>query len=141
MSTRPSPAFLAAQPHRPLTARPVAELGHPAPSRAVPRPSLPDDAPFRMRYELGIRHSNLPKNARLLALTLATWAAWDTGLIPDNRHPGIPVMARATGLAEGAVREAMFALKDSGWVHRERNPAGPHKPSAITLTIPPPAAT
>jgi hypothetical protein len=127
----PTPKALAARPRQPLTARPATAVTQaPAPM------SLPESAPFRMRYELGIRHSNLPKNARLLALVLATWADWETGHIPEGRQPGIPLMARATGLVEGSVREALYALKDRGWVRRTSNPAGGHRPSEITLTIP-----
>jgi hypothetical protein len=133
MSTSvPTPKALAAKPHKPLTARPVVAV-----TQAPPALSLPADAPFRMRYELGIRHSNLPKNARLLALVLATWADWETGHIPEGRQPGIPLMARATGMVEGSVREALYALKDRGWVRRTSNPAGGHRPSEVTLTIPP----
>jgi hypothetical protein len=129
----PTPGDLAAKAHRPLTARPA--HAESARGRAL-RVALPAGAPFRQRFEHGLRRSELPRNARLLALTLATFGDWDTGAIPDDVCPGVPLMIQATGLSEGAVREALHYLKAGGWIERNDSGPGGHQAPPITLLIP-----
>jgi hypothetical protein len=107
----PTPADLAHHPRRPLTARPA---GTTTPRRTPP----PATAPFRQRWEWALLHSTLPPNARLVALVVATRADYGTGQIPPAAMPGIPTVARATGLTEIGVRRQLHTLTAAGFLER-----------------------
>lgn len=72
----------------------------------------------RFDYERGIRDSALPPTARLVALTLATWADADSGLIPVKFTPSLTTLARATGLDRSTVRRQLLVLERDLWVAR-----------------------
>lgn len=109
----PTPADLAARPHRPLTARPVTLV--------------------RQDWEAGIRYSGLHSNARLVALTLATYVDWQTGLIPEDQMPGVPRLRKASGLLEQDVRNSLNWLAKLGWIER---PDVATYPKPIRLLMP-----
>lgn len=94
----------------------------------------------RLKYERGIRYSDLPAPARHLALTLATWADIETGIIPDRFQPAKETLEQATGLSRGAVFKHLNTLDDAGWISREVG-GGRNRRTRFTLRIPPGAKT
>jgi hypothetical protein len=78
---------------------------------------LPDE-PFRLIWERGIRRSSLIPHHRLVALTLATHAAYDTGKIPSSRQPLLDGLVAETRLSRGQVAVALTALLERGWIRR-----------------------
>jgi hypothetical protein len=143
--TMPTPADLAALSRRPLTARP-AQASVPAPSRvARPLPAataaaVPPGAPPRRRWEASVQHSTLPANARLVALTLATYPDWAQRPADDPLpvlEIGVLLISRDTGLQQGPVRQALRHLHAAGWIHRTVAQGG--ETSSIRLRLPTPA--
>jgi hypothetical protein len=126
----PTPADLASRHPRPLTARPV---GAPVSARLAPAQAVA--APFRARFEAGIRRSTLHRNARLLALTLASYADWETGVIPDLDHPSLNRLSYATALSASNIRVSLHCLVDNGWIVRTPVPDD-EVPSRVQLLIP-----
>lgn len=116
----PTPADLAARVRPPSVRR----KGEPAPSR-----------PFRERFEWAVTHSNLTSMARHVALTVATYADYQTGVIPPGR-PGVPTLATAAGMGHIPVRRYLHELEERGFVQRVGEPGGGHA-VAVTLLIPP----
>jgi hypothetical protein len=78
---------------------------------------LPDE-PFRLLWERGIRRSSLIAHHRLVALTLATHATYDTGSIPGSRQPLLDGLVAETRLSRGQVAVALTALLERGWIRR-----------------------
>lgn len=72
--------------------------------------------PGRFEFERAIRRSGLPPLARLLALTLATWADLKTGVIPGDHQPAQSVLLEATGLSKSAFLNHRTTLVKEGWV-------------------------
>lgn len=72
--------------------------------------------PGRFEFERAIRRSDLPPLARLLALTLATWADMKTGEIPDRYQPAQSVLMQATGMSKSAFLSHRRTLVRDGWV-------------------------
>lgn len=109
------------------------------PALPAPTPLTREDGPFLPLYVRGITRSRrLTPYSRLLALTLATYADWDTGYITDARQPGLAALEHATGLNTIQIRAALRQLRSTGWLIRT-GPTEP-APSAIwrtTLLIPP----
>lgn len=138
----PTPGDLVARPHRPLTARPT---GVPAPAPAAPAaaapdrsvyvPRLPAGTPFLHRYEMAIRYSGLIPSVRLVALTIALHADWDTGVIAGDRPIGYGRIGSATGFTDYKVRELLHALGNAGFIRRLPAPVT-HETSRIELIIP-----
>jgi hypothetical protein len=95
---------------------------------------VPSGAPFRQRWEAGIRYSSLHCNARLIALTLASLADWQTGQIPEDQMPGVPRLCKASALQEQAVRNSLKWLARLGWIERRDDVATYPKP--IRLRFP-----
>ncbi|MEW2635974.1 hypothetical protein AB0903_31130 [Streptomyces sp. NPDC048389] len=79
---------------------------------------LPPDEPFRLLWERGIRRSSLTPHHRLVALTLATHATYDTGAIPGSRQPLLDGLVAETRLSRGQVAVALTALLERGWIRR-----------------------
>ena len=79
---------------------------------------LPADEPFRLLWERGIRRSSLIAHHRLVALTLATHATYDTGSIPESRQPLLDGLVAETRLSRGQVAVALTALLERGWIRR-----------------------
>ncbi|KRV48801.1 hypothetical protein AQ490_23315 [Wenjunlia vitaminophila] len=75
--------------------------------------------PGRFEYERAIRRSGLPPLARLLALTIATWADLDTGVIPLEHQPAQSVLLEATGLSKSAFLNHRTTLVKEGWISFE----------------------
>jgi len=76
--------------------------------------------PGRLEYERAIRRSDLPPPSRHLALTIATWADMDTGLIPDRYQPSMQVLLSATGMSKGSMLNHLNRLEADGWMVRDR---------------------
>lgn len=77
-------------------------------------------APGRLEYERAIRRSTLPPPSRHLALTIATWAHMDTGLIPERFQPSMQTLLRATGMSKGSMLSHLNRLEADGWIVRDR---------------------
>lgn len=122
------------------TSRPTPLMLAGRPRVTTPAPVVTDNRPFRQRYERAIRYSGLGFNCRLVALTVATWADWETGQIPEWDRPGIERIATASGLDERRTRSSVKALVDAGYLRRIPA-ASTDQPSHIELTIPPGART
>jgi hypothetical protein len=144
MSAVPTPADMAALSRRPLAVRPV-QAAVPGPSRvARPLPAaaaapVPPGAPPRRRWEASVQHSTLPANARLVALTLATypdWAEWPAdGPLPELEI-GVARISRDAGLSHGTVRQTLKQLHWTGWLRRTITTSnGSH--AVIRLLLPP----
>ncbi|MFJ3141664.1 hypothetical protein ACIPJM_04335 [Streptomyces halstedii] len=72
--------------------------------------------PSRFEFERAIRRSELPPLSRLLALTIATWADAETGLISRRNQPAQSVLLEATGMSKSAFLAHRKNLVDGGWV-------------------------
>lgn len=72
--------------------------------------------PSRFEFERAIRRSGLPPLARLLALTLATWADVETGRIAARNQPAQSVLLEATGLSKSAFLSHRKTLLEGGWL-------------------------
>lgn len=72
--------------------------------------------PSRFEFERAIRHSSLPPLARLLALTVATWADVETGRIAIRNQPAQSVLLEATGLSKSAFLSHRKKLLEEGWL-------------------------
>jgi hypothetical protein len=72
--------------------------------------------PSRFEFERAIRRSGLPPLARLLALTIATWADADTGSISLRNQPAQSVLLEATGMSKTAFLTHRKTLIDDGWL-------------------------
>lgn len=94
----------------------------------------------RLTYERGIRYSSLPAPSRHLALTLATWADVETGIIPARFQPAKGVLEEATGLSRGAIVKHLNLLEEQGWISRETG-GGAGKRTKFRLLIPAGAKT
>lgn len=133
MTAVPTPGDIARQgPRRPLTARPVGA----ATTRNVPPP---ESSPFRQRYEWLVLHSRLFPQGRLVALAIATRADYSTGVIPLAAMPGVPTLARATGLSEVVVRGSLHDLVEAGFLRRTVADEGTQVRLQLFLPEPPPS--
>jgi hypothetical protein len=94
----------------------------------------------RLAYERAIRYSSLPAPARHLALTLATWADIESGVIPDRFQPAQSTLEEATGLSRGAVFKHLKVLEDGGWIGRVVG-GGRGRRTAYRLLVPAGAVT
>jgi len=72
--------------------------------------------PGRLEYERAIRRSDLPWQSRHLALTIATWADLETGIIPDQDTPTLSTLEESTGLSHDAVLKYLKVLEAGGWL-------------------------
>lgn len=72
--------------------------------------------PGRFEFERAIRRSDLPPLSRLLALTIATWANANTGIIAPEHQPSQSVLLQATGLAKGTFLTHRTTLVRVGWI-------------------------
>lgn len=72
--------------------------------------------PSRFEFERAIRRSGLPPLARLLALTIATWADAETGSISLKNQPAQSVLLEATGMSKTAFLTHRKTLVDDGWL-------------------------
>lgn len=94
----------------------------------------------RLAYERGIRYSSLPAPSRHIALTIATWAAVDTGIIPDRFQPAKETLEAATGLSRGAIVKHLNLLEAEGWLSRVTG-GGRSRRTKFRLCIPEGAKT
>lgn len=76
--------------------------------------------PGRLEYERAIRRSDLPPPSRHLALTIATWADMDTGVIADRFQPSMNTLLAATGMSKGSMLNHLNRLEADGWIVRDR---------------------
>lgn len=72
--------------------------------------------PSRFEFERAIRRSGLPPLARLLALTVATWADAETGVIAKRNQPAQSVLLEATGMSKSSFLSHRKTLLDEGWL-------------------------
>ncbi|MGW7195994.1 hypothetical protein [Streptomyces chryseus] len=97
--------------------------------------------PGRLEFERAIRRSDLPPPSRHLALTIATWADMNTGLIPDRFQPSLSTLEAATGLDRKTVRRHLDGLEDAKWLERHRpdveKARTEHARTQYVLVIPP----
>ncbi|WP_202236583.1 hypothetical protein [Actinacidiphila reveromycinica] len=126
----PNPGDLARRARTTLTARPVQQDGTPGPRRTP----LAANQPFRRRYEHAVRLSRLEPRARLVALTVAAHADYQTGAIPASASVGVDALSRACGLTAMATRVHLHALCADGWMQRTEIGRGTRV--QITLTLP-----
>jgi hypothetical protein len=75
--------------------------------------------PSRFEFERAIRRSGLPPLARLLALTIATWADAETGSISRRHQPAQSVLLEATGMSKSSFLSHRKTLIDEGWLECE----------------------
>lgn len=94
----------------------------------------------RLAYERGIRYSSLPAPSRHIALTIATWADVETGMIPDRFQPAKETLEAATGLSRGAIVKHLNLLEAEGWLSRETS-GGRSRRTKFRLRIPEGAKT
>lgn len=94
----------------------------------------------RFAFERGIRYSSLLPISRHLALTLATWADLETGIIPDRFQPAKETLEQATGLSRGAIVKHLNLLEEAGWLRRETG-GGRSRRTKFRLCVPPGAKT
>lgn len=97
--------------------------------------------PGRLEYERAVRISGLPAPARHIALTLATWADIETGVIPDRYQPSQKGLLAATGMGKPTLLKYLKTLTVAGWVsaaaptpHAARTQ---HARTHYSLTVPP----
>lgn len=76
--------------------------------------------PGRLEYERAIRRSDLPPPSRHLALTIATWADMDTGVIPEQYQPSMNTLLAATGMSKGSMLNHLGRLETEGWITCDR---------------------
>lgn len=97
--------------------------------------------PGRLEYERAIRRSDLPPPSRHIALTVATWADMDTGIIPERFQPSLRTLAEATGLNRVTVQRHLDRLETDGWMVRDRPEAKKarmeHARTRYSLALPP----
>ena len=74
--------------------------------------------PSRYQYERAIRRSELPSLARLIALTLATWADSKSGRIAPGNQPSLSTLKESTGMSHASVLKQLGVLEKGGWVER-----------------------
>lgn len=105
-------------------------------AQAVPAPTPAPATPFRLTWERAICRSSLPVMARHVALTIATYAGYSTGLIPSAGHPSLAALAKATGLPPSLTRQSLHTLAAGGWIHRTPAPRGGLVPDRTELLLP-----
>lgn len=118
---------------------PPAMAGAPAAPKPGPLPSIVDLASpgllnprevLRQMFQQGIRISRMQPEARLVGLTLLTYANFRTGLL--NKHAPTPEqLAYATGLTEGQVLVQIQVLKQRGWLTERVLTVGPREGQAV----------
>lgn len=127
MTTIPTPGDLAARLAPTATTRPgplaVRREGEPGP-----------DQPFRERWEWAVRNSLLHHRTRHVALTVATWADYQTGVIAGHA-PGVPRLSAATGMGHITVRKGMHELREAGFLRRTATDSSGTEVD-IVLTLP-----
>jgi len=72
--------------------------------------------PSRFEFERAIKRSGMPPLARLIALTIATWADSETGAIARRNQPAQSVLMEATGMSKSAFLAHRKTLLDEGWI-------------------------
>lgn len=72
--------------------------------------------PSRFEFERAIKRSGMPPLARLIALTIATWADSETGSIARRNQPAQSVLMEATGMSKSAFLAHRKTLLDGGWI-------------------------
>lgn len=94
----------------------------------------------RFAYERGIRRSDLPAPARHVALTIATWADAETGIIPKRFQPSLTTLEEATGMSRASVKRHLSVLEEAGWLGRDRpdviKARTEHARTGYRLTVP-----
>ncbi len=128
---RPSPAQLATPAAKARAARRMAGLMAPV-ELGTWR--------FRPAYTQAIRQSGMTPHPRLLALVIGTYANGETGVIRDDRQPGLHRLATDTGLTVGQVLIALRVLESRGWVSTAEPAPGrttlqPHVPRHAIATL------
>ncbi|MFJ8804219.1 hypothetical protein [Streptomyces sp. NPDC102487] len=91
---------------------------------------------FRPLYEQGIRASGMTPHARLVALTLLTYATASTGDLPEERQPYLEGLVAATGLNSGQVVVQLRVLEQRGWVRRSRTGSALYEFALLRPVIP-----
>jgi hypothetical protein len=81
---------------------------------------------FRQMFQQGIRLSRMRPEARLVALTLLTYANFRTGLL-NKYQPEARELASATGLTEGQALTQIEVLTQRGWLTRRSPKVGPRQ--------------
>lgn len=128
----PTPRDMAQRARSPQFTAPVAQ----APAVA-PTPQLP----FRLRWERAIRRSSLPANARHVALTVATYGDYITGVIPASAYPSLTTLAKDTSLPPSLTRGCLRVLVAGGWIRQTPPARTPHAPGGTELLLPARVAT
>jgi len=97
--------------------------------------------PGRLEFERAIRRSSLPPPSRHLALTIATWADIETGVIPERFQPSMRTLLESTGMSKGSMLSHLKRLETEGWITVDRPDAHTarteHVRNAYELAIPP----
>jgi hypothetical protein len=72
--------------------------------------------PSRFEFERAVKASSLPPLSRLLALTIATFANSETGVIPARYQPSLSTLMAATGMSKGSLLAHRKTLDEEKWV-------------------------
>jgi hypothetical protein len=72
--------------------------------------------PSRFEFERAVKASSLPPLSRLLALTIATFANSETGVIPARYQPSLSTLLAATGMSKGSLLAHRKTLDEGKWV-------------------------
>ena len=72
--------------------------------------------PSRFEFERAVKASSLPPLSRLLALTIATFANSETGVIPARYQPSLSTLMSATGMSKGSLLTHRKTLDEEKWV-------------------------
>lgn len=134
----PTPRDIARRTAAPQFTEPVPQPAVTPPPAAVPAQSTP----FRLKYERAIRRSSLPANARLVGLTVATYAEFTTGVIPPAAYPSLATIAKAAGIPPSLTRQCLHTLALGGWIRQTPPPRKPEfAPGRTELLLPARAST
>jgi hypothetical protein len=141
----PTPGDLARRTPAPSTAaRPTPHAPEPRTEPASPATAadliapgrLRQDELFRQMFQQGIRLSRMHPEARLVALTLLTYANFRTGLL-NKYQPEARELASSTGLTEGQALVQIEVLTQRGWLTHRAPTRGPRQEQQVLqLCIP-----
>ncbi|SDT74153.1 hypothetical protein SAMN04489716_6894 [Actinoplanes derwentensis] len=79
---------------------------------------------FVSELQRAVANSSMASTGKLIMLTLAIKADWETGVIPPAYTPALSTLATMTGYSRSTVAEWLNVLETFGWVKREQIKGG-----------------
>jgi hypothetical protein len=79
---------------------------------------------FVTELQRAVANSSMASTGKLIMLTLAIKADWETGVIPPAYTPALSMLAAMTGYSRSTVAEWLNVLEVFGWVKREQVKGG-----------------